>query len=126
VFSDLEAVRVVAEPRVLDTLPVDAATRCLRLAPDDVLILAAARPAGVGGDALVEAETGFQGAWFVDRAALQARCAFPIPTRGVASGALCGIGVRMLVEDAQILVIVEAPLADELDQRLAGGAAAHE
>lgn len=138
----LPALRAVADPVMLDgalawslgARLAELGARVLRLAPDDLLVLAAAAAPGpvlsalheeiVGRDphAIVELEAGFAGAWF---AADRVRCwvaghaDWLLPEGdGWAQGQVAGLPVKILVEGDRALVAVPTPLAHELAERL--------
>jgi hypothetical protein len=118
----LPATRIAAQPAALDAvaLPDDVVT--LRLAPDDLLVLAEVAPAVADLDAIVVVDDGWAGAW-LDRATadeLLARHAeWRPPAEGLAQGGLAGVPVKVLTAGARTLLLVPRPFAVELQERVA-------
>jgi hypothetical protein len=115
------ATRVAASPAALDALELPAGTVSLRLAPDDLLVLADVAPAVDDPDAIVVPDAGWVGAWLdpAVAAALLARHAdWPLPAAGLAQGAAAGVPVKVLVADGRTLLLVPAAFRAELAERL--------
>jgi hypothetical protein len=115
------ATRVAAAPAALDALELPAGTVTLRLAPDDLLVLADVSPAVADPDAIVVADAGWAGAWLdpAVAAALLARHAdWPLPAAGLAQGAAAGVPVKVVVADDRTLLLVPAAFQAELAERL--------
>ncbi len=116
------ATRIAASPAALDALALGAETVALRLAPDDLLVLADVSPGVADPDAIVLADAGWAGAW-IDPAAATALVArhadWPLPAAGLAQGALAGVPVKVFTAAGRTLVLVPAAFRAELEERLA-------
>jgi len=135
--SAVVGLRVVAAAAALDRAIWPAGAIVLRLAPDDVLLLDAAVTGGLGdrstvavddGDAIVARDAGFAVVEIAEPAAsalLASVCAWPLPTSrpALAQGAIAGLPGRLWLEPTRVLVLVPAPLAAELAERLAAAGA---
>jgi hypothetical protein len=115
------ATRIAAGAAALDALTLPAGTVALRLAADDLLVLADVAPAVADPDAIVVPDAGWAGAWLgaADAAALLARHAdWPLPAAGLAQGAAAGVPVKVLVAGDRTLLLVPAAFQAELEERL--------
>jgi hypothetical protein len=115
------ATRIAATAEALDALAPAEDVVSLRLAPDDLLVLAAVAPDLADPDAIVTPDSGWAGAWLDsgEAAELLARHAdWPLPATGLAQGAAAGVPVKVLVEDGRTLLLVPAAFAVELAERL--------
>lgn len=115
------ATRIAAGAAALDALTLPAGTVALRLAADDLLVLADVAPAVADPDAIVVRDAGWAGAWLdaADAAALLARHAdWPLPAAGLAQGAAAGVPVKVLVAGDRTLLLVPAAFQAELVERL--------
>ena len=118
----LVATRIAAAPAALDALPLPDDAAALRLAPDDLLVLAEVTSAADDPDAIVVPDPGWAGAWLpaADAAELLARHAeWPAPAEGLAQGALAGVPVKVLAAADRTLILVPLPFAAELAERVA-------
>jgi hypothetical protein len=116
------ATRIVAAPAALDAVQLPASAVALRLAPDDLLVLADVSPDVADPDAVVVPDPGWAGAWLeVGVAAdLLARHAdWQVPDGGLAQGAAAGVPVKVFVAGDRTLLLVPAAFAAELVERLA-------
>jgi hypothetical protein len=116
------ATRIAATPAALDALTLDAGTVALRLAPDDLLVLADVSPAVADPDAVVVPDPGWAGAWLEAGAArdLLARHAdWPLPAEGLAQGSAAGVPVKAVVAGDRTLLLVPSAYAVELVERMA-------
>ncbi len=116
------ATRIAAAPAALDALELGTGTVTLRLAPDDLLVLANVSPAVDDPDAIVVPDAGWAGAWLdpAIAAELLARHAdWPLPATGLAQGAAAGVPVKVLVGAGRTLLLVPAAFRAELVERLA-------
>jgi hypothetical protein len=125
----VRGLRVVAAPAALDAAAWPAGTLVLRLAPDDVLVLQADlddRRIAVAVDdpeAIVEDDAGFAAVVLEEPGAsalLPHVVEWPLPARrpALAQGALAGLPARLWCEDERIVVLVPAPFAADLEERL--------
>ena len=118
----IAATRIAARAVALDALELPAGTLALRLAADDLLVLGEVAPAVADLDAIVLADTGWAAAWLEPAAAaeLLARHAeWRPPADGLAQGALAGVPVKVLATPERTLILVAAPFAAELVERVA-------
>ena len=116
------ATRIAATPAALDALALPAGTVALRIAADDLLVLADVSPAVADADAIVVSDGGWAGAWLdagVARELLARHADWPLPAEGLAQGAAAGVPVKVLVADDRTLVLVPSAFAAELVERLA-------
>jgi hypothetical protein len=114
------ATRIAALPAALDALPPEAGVVTLRLAPDDLLVLADVSPAVADPDAVVVPDPGWAGAWLDAAAAreLLARHAdWQLPEAGLAQGAAAGVPVKVVVAGDRTLLLVSSAYAAELVER---------
>jgi hypothetical protein len=115
------ATRIAAVPAALDALALDDGVVTLRLAPDDLLVLADVAPVVADADAVVAPDAGWAGAWLESGAAreLLARHAdWPLPAAGLAQGAAAGVPVKVVVAGDRTLLLVPAAYTAELVERL--------
>ena len=118
--------RVVATPAAIDAASWPAGAVVLRLAPDDALLLdvgAGARVELADPDAIVERDAGFAVVELrePEASALLARvCAWRLPAErpALAQGAVAGLPARLWLDVERVRVLVPAPLAGELADRL--------
>ena len=120
----LLATRISARQDALDRARWPEETLVLRLADDDAIVLPARHVDVDDPDAIVEEDGGFAGQWVDDLDQLAAVCAWPLPPESerpaLVQGAVAGLPARVWVEPDRALVIVPAPLAHELEERLDG------
>ena len=115
------ATRIAAVPGALDKLVLDAGVVVLRLASDDLLVLADVAPDVAYPDAVVVPDAGWAGAWLETGAAreLLARHAdWRVPAAGLAQGAVAGVPVKVVVAGDRTLLLVAAAYGAELVERL--------
>jgi hypothetical protein len=115
------ATRIAASPAALDALELPTDAPALRLAPDDLLVLADVAVAPADPDAIVVPDAGWAGARLVpaDATELLARHAeWRPPADGLAQGALAGVPVKVLATAEATLVVVPLPFAAELRERV--------
>ena len=116
------ATRIAARPAALDALVLPDDAVALRLAPDDLLVLADVAPEVDDPDAIVVADDGWAGAWLEEAAAaelLMRHAEWRPPAAGLAQGALAGVPVKVLAAGGRTLVLVPRPFAVELRERVA-------
>lgn len=119
----LPAQRVVAEPGALDSANWPSTAVVMRLAPDEVLVVAGSVPPLDDPHALIEPEEGFVG---VDstradiRAWMSREAEWEIPTSGqcFAQGMVAGLPVKIWVDGDRALVLTRASLRHDLAERL--------
>jgi hypothetical protein len=120
-LEPVRATRIAAAPAALDALAFPPATMALRLAPDDLLVVADVAPAVADPDAIVVPDAGWAGALLDAGAAreLLARHAdWPLPDHGLAQGAAAGVPVKIVVAGESVLLLVPSAYAAELVERL--------
>lgn len=118
----LVATRIAASPAALDALVLPVPAPALRLAPDDLLVLADVAVAPDDPDAIVARDPGWAGIWLSpsDAAELLARHAeWRPPADGLAQGAVAGVPVKVLATAEATLIVVPLPFAAELVERVA-------
>jgi hypothetical protein len=125
----VRGLRVVAAPGALDATRWPAGTLALRLAPDDVLLVHAdlddRRLAVTVEDpeAIVEEDAGFAAVVLEEPGAsalLPHVVEWPLPTTrpALAQGALAGLPAKLWCEEGRVVVLVPAPFAVDLEERL--------
>lgn len=127
VLEPMIATRIVATPAALDAVAWPAVAVVLRVAPDEVIVLA-----DVGQDlilpydlhAIVVAETGLASVWLATAEALdflERACEWELPRQrpAFAQGAVAGLPLKLWFETGRVLFIVPAPFAADLEERLA-------
>jgi hypothetical protein len=115
--------RIVATPAAIDSAgwPDDAVV--LRIAPDDVLVVGDGPIDVSDPDSIVEPDTGWCALWMSEERALKIlshQAAWrPPPDRPVlAQGMVAGLAAKVYLDGARSMIIVAAPFAAELEERL--------
>jgi hypothetical protein len=120
-FERLIGVRVVADPLALDAAYWGEDIMVLRLAPDDAFAIDATGVTVDDEHAIVEAETGFSGAW-VELHAVRRHVEWALPTErpALAQGFVATVPARVWLpaDGDRALLITAAAYADELAARL--------
>jgi hypothetical protein len=124
----LEATRIVATPAALDGAIWPKGVLALRIAPDEVLVITEveheiARDIVKDPHAIIEREAGFAGAWVAaDKALafLEGACEWELPRErpAFAQGAVADLPMKLWLEEDRVLLIVPAPYATDLEERL--------
>jgi hypothetical protein len=144
----IPATRIVAKPSALDAAAWPDDTIVLRIAPDELLVVApAGQTVGSNGPskeaqavslrssgavtaqglddpyAIVVPEEGFAGAWLATDQALdflERCCDWELPRErpAFAQGAVAGIPVKLWVEKKRVLFLVPAPYATDMEERM--------
>lgn len=116
--------RLVARPAALDAARWPQGAQVFRLAPDEALV-AASVDASVVDDAhaIVERETGFVALWLARAVALdwlERECDWDWrrDRSAFAQGLVAGLPVKLWFEPDRVLVLVPAPFADALQERV--------
>jgi hypothetical protein len=128
-FERLRGVRVVGDPGAIDTArwhgDGDAVT-VLRFAPDDAFGIGA-QGVDVGDDhAIVEAESGFVGAWLpLDRVTPHIEWTLPTDRPALAQGAVAAVPAKVWLPEHRpgeandkVLLLTAAAYAHDLEERL--------
>jgi hypothetical protein len=119
----IQALRVIAAPAVLDELAWPDGATDLRLAADDLLVIAA-DPGSLGdAAAIVEEERGFLGWWLTAdelRDLVLPHVEWPLPaTRpALAQGLIAGVPAKLWLAEERALLLCAAAYAHELAERL--------
>jgi hypothetical protein len=111
--------RVVANPSSIDEI----GGVVLRFAPDDALALSDTAPEISDPDAIVERDTGWVSLRLSEKEALElisihATWHAPVERPSFAQGMLAGLPAKVYLNGAASLIVVPAPFAHELDERL--------
>jgi len=121
-IEPIVGMRVAASPAALDAArwPDDAIV--LRLAPDEAFAIGADVVAIADPDAIVARDGGVVGAWITDPDEVLSHLvewALPAERPVLVSGAVAGLGARIWLDHDRALILVPAPFAAELAERLA-------
>jgi hypothetical protein len=121
VLERLHGLRVVADPGALDTArwPGEDVT-VLRFAPDDAFAIGASSVEVVDEHAIIEAESGFVGAW-LPLTEILAHIEWSVPAErpALAQGSIANVPAKLwLPDEGDALLITAAAYADELAGRL--------
>lgn len=119
----LSAIRVIGNPQVLDDLAWPDAMASLRVAPDDVLVIGAARPQLTDEHAIVEDETGLVGWWLTgDELTVyvlpHVEWALPAARPALAQGLVAGVPAKIWLTEDSALLLCAAAHAHEMAERL--------
>jgi hypothetical protein len=127
----LHGTRLVAAPSALDALawPDDRAIpggfTMLRLAPDDLLVIARGsyKAAWLGETSIQEKEAGFVGWWLTldelhDHVLAHIDWALPISRPALAHGLVAGVPAKLWLTHDRALLLCAAAYAHELEERL--------
>ena len=129
-LEPLTGIRMVASQTAIDGARWQSEDAlALRLAPDELLVLA---PEGVRvfeDGAIYDVETGFAGAWLtgeqLDVVRRHTEWSVPVDGHGIAQGKVAGVPVKLRTgdpavrpTDAPALLVVQTAHADELRRRL--------
>ncbi|MDA0245639.1 MAG: hypothetical protein OT477_19675 [Chloroflexi bacterium] len=119
--------RIVAKPAALDAAVWPSDSFALRLAADEVWVSAVVAPATVADPyAIVVPDEGWMGVWLGAAEAaefLAHHCPWPLPSErpAFAQGQIAGLPLKLWLETERTLMLVAAPLAAELAERLGAG-----
>ena len=120
----LNATRIVALPRAIDTAVWPDDALAFRLAADEVLVTAAEAATAVDDPhAIVEHETGFSFVWLEHVTAvdfLERECDWELPDErpAFAQGLVAGLPLKIWFERERVLFVVASPFAADLTERL--------
>lgn len=124
----IPGIRMVATPAALDAAAWSQGALALRLAPDEVFVIAPVVVESVAesiGDphAIVVPDAGFVGVWLGRDVALDflARtCEWEVPASrpAFAQGMVAGLPVKLWLEEERVLLITAAPYAHDLAERI--------
>lgn len=117
--------RIVATPQALDAAAWPAGTITLRSAPDEVWLTPLVEDAAVDDPhAIIIKDSSLAGVWLPAEEALailERLCEWEIPSArpAFAQGSVAGVATKLWLEEDRILIIVPAPYAAEMEERLA-------
>jgi hypothetical protein len=124
----IDAIRIVATPAALDAAIWARGALAMRIAPDEVLVITEgeheiARDIVKDPHAIVEPDAGFAGAWVAADEALaflERACEWELPRErpAFAQGAVADLPMKLWLEEDRVLLIVPAPYATDLEERL--------
>ncbi|MBX3010455.1 MAG: hypothetical protein KF832_03070 [Caldilineaceae bacterium] len=121
----IQGTRIVATPAALDAARWPDEALVLRLAADEAFVTAAVKADAVADPhAIVVPDGGFAGVWLPATTALDflARtCEWEVPASRptFAQGMVAGLPVKLWLETERVLLLVPAPYATDLQERLA-------
>jgi len=117
--------RIVATPAALDRAAWPATALVLRLAADEIFVSAPVAAELIDDPhAIVVPDGGFAGLWLPTAAALdflERACEWEVPSSrpAFAQGMVAGLPMKLWLETDHVLLIVPAPYATDLQERLA-------
>lgn len=124
-FERIAGSRVVAAPEAIDAARWPQGALACRIAPDEVFVTPPVSR-GVVDDphGIVEPDDGFVGVWIDAGRALdflERTCEWELPQGrpAWAQGAVAGLPVKLWLDHERVLVLVPAPYARDLEERLA-------
>jgi glycine cleavage system aminomethyltransferase T len=130
VFARIPGVRIVASPAALDPARWPSDAIALRTAPDEVFVIHKQSNTLKASDfsiadpyAIVLSDGGFAGIWLpLDQALdfLARECEWEVPRErpAFAQGMVAGLAMKLWFEQDRVLLLVPAPFAHELEERL--------
>lgn len=123
-LEHLVGTRIVATPAALDAARWPDTARVLRIAPDEVFIVASVSADSVSDPhAIIVPDAGFAGVWVAAPEALdflERSCEWELPADrpAFAQGAVAGLPLKLWFEHDRVLFIVPAPYAADLEERM--------
>ena len=121
----IHGTRIASTMAAIDVAVFPADALVLRLAPDEVFVMAPVS-ADIVNDphAIVEPDAGFVGAWVNASEAmtiLARHCEWELPQQrpAFAQGAVAGLATKLWFEKDRVLFVVPAPFATDLERVLA-------
>ena len=122
----ISATRIVATPAALDAAvwPNENDALGLRIAQDEMLVTAKVDSKLINDPhAIVVPDAGFVGTWLAPDEAidfLERECEWELPNERptLAQGAVAGLPVKLWLEEERILIMVPAPYATDLKERM--------
>lgn len=124
-LNRIKGTRIVATPAALDTARWPGDALVLRLAADEAFVAADVSASAVADPhAIVAPDGGFVGAWLPMAEALdflERTCEWELPHArpAFAQGMVAGLPVKLCFEAERVLVVVAAPYANDLAERMA-------
>ena len=124
-IQPIPGTRIVAKPAALDAATFPAEALVLRFAPDEAFVTASITAESISDPyAIVVADGGFAGVWLETTAALdflQRSCEWRLPDQrpAFAQGMVAGLAMKLWFEQEKVLLLVPAPFAHDLQERLA-------
>lgn len=122
--EQISVLRIVATPQALDDVQTDPGTIAMRIAPDELLLIEADEVAVDDPHAIVFRDTAWAGLWLDAEESEQVfleHCAWKLPDDRptFAQGMVAHLAAKVWLEAERTLVVVPAPLAASLEERLA-------
>ena len=119
----IRGLRIVADPRAIESIVVADGAVVLRFAPDDAFVLVAGPLESVDVDAIIVEESGFVGCWLTPaevESRLVPHIEWPLPAiRPVlVQGLIAGVPAKLWLESSRALLLCAAPYAHDLAERL--------
>jgi hypothetical protein len=124
-LSRMSGTRIVASPASLDNAVFPKRALVFRFASDEVFVTAKVDAKRIADPyAIVVPEQGFSGIWLAKNQAdefLRASCEWELPTMrpAFAQGMVAGLAMKLYFEEKRVLLMVPAPFAQTLLERLA-------
>lgn len=124
VLNRIQGTRIVAAPAALDAVRWPDGALVMRLAADEVFVTApVAVDALADPHAIVAPDAGFVGLWLSTAEALdflERTCEWEVPQArpAFAQGMVAGLPVKLWLTEERILLLVPAPYATDLQERL--------
>lgn len=124
-FDTLHGLRVVANPTALDSVvkALPSGVTVLRIAPDDLLLIGYIGPLSCSDPhAIIETDLGFSRAWFTRTEfdqIVRPHMEWAMPPDGrLGQGLIAGVGSKVLIDAATVLVVCPTAFVHELEGRL--------
>lgn len=122
-FSRLLATRIVAKPNALDNVAVADDVIVMRTAADELLIFPPQDIETSDLHAIIIEDGSFSGGWFEMEEALNfllhnAEWELPTTRPAFAQGNVAGIATKLHFEEDRVLIVVPAPYAWEMEDRM--------
>jgi hypothetical protein len=120
-LEPLHGLRLIADPSAIDAARwVGDAVTVLRIAPDDAFAIGARSVEVADEHAIVEAESGYVGAWLpITDVEAHVEWALPAERPALAQGSVAGVPARLwFPDDGDALLLTAAAFSDELAGRL--------
>ncbi len=122
-LSRMLATRIVAEPSALDAIEVADDVIVMRTSADELLIFPPQSLEINDEHAIIIEDGSFSGGWFVMEEALtfllhNTEWELPVGRPAFAQGNVAGIATKLHFEEDRVLIIVPAPYAWEMEDRM--------
>ena len=119
----IRGLRIVADPRAIESIVVADGAVVLRFAPDDAFVLVDGSLESVDVDAVIVEESGFMGCWLTPaevEARLVPHIEWPLPANRpvLAQGLIAGVPAKLWLATDRALLLCARPYAQDLAERL--------